>query len=673
MNLRIKNKIYTWVISVLLVLVLAVALSTFYFFMIQTSFGLNVSSARDERNGLVQINCFPLDNDANMSRDIMIDFLDKDIKIKDYVMIIPFENVYLYNNNKWEVSPYEFDFTSDNSISIFKPKIIEGSLKFNKRITKEKLKVKDIDVLHKDSLGTASQSIGKKKKYITKTIKMEVYGAIIPRSMAEKLFGENVHALGKEIYWSDGLNYFSEKVVCVYEDFPEYLGLKNIVYLSMNDDILSFVNYNFFNICFDIKKNKHIKSFNDDERLFFENLRTRIRSHFDNMIGQDRETIMLLDVNNPSGNYYQRSESDSAVYNEATNTFTVFVKKIIKPFDFTVSKFNEYDFHIDQSNWSNTKVSATFMFLALAVLLTAIICILNISLTGAPLEMKNINIRMVLGTSNRKIWITQIFKYILISFFAFVLMLFIIIRVDMDSTLDWCKYTSISLDHNVTVVLITLFIALMIGLITGLCNSYYVTSLPIDRVLKAKVGMDLRSKKWREIMLRVQFVLAFIPIILTQSLIPNNEYIVNLYNQHKLYVFFAVSNIFVVFVTLLCMIMQQERYMFRSLAIRKVLGTTDFELLVMNILHYSKIMLQVIVPLILLVDGFNIYLSYNSYVNYSMLNTLPVWAFYILKIIDIIIINVFLFVEMELLVIIPIVINKFISKNKDLSNALKSE
>lgn len=676
MKIQFKNKIYSLGISVLMVIVLSVALGTFYFFMIQTSFGLSVSRARDAHEGLVEIYCFPKEGDFEESRDMMLDIVDDELKLKDYEIMVTYDNIYLYKNKRWDKSVKKFRFISDHNIRAFKPKVLEGSLDFSKRISRERVKVKNpkfggILNIYPDK--KKSDSLSLIQKYISRTVDLEKYGVIIPRSLADELFGEDVRALGREIYWYDGLNNLSEKVVCVYEDFPAYTGIKNHIYLSMNDDIFHLSDKNFFSICFDIKKNGQLKaniagnndkfSLISENMMIVENINKRINDYIENNKGIAKDSIISYDVKDP--NYYHNRAGDSVVFNEETNTVTVYIHSKFKPFDFTISNYTSNNELKDLAGLSNDRLSMLYMFLAFAVLLTAIICMLNISLTSVPLEMKDINIRMVIGTTKRRIWLEQMFRYMLMSLIAFVITVFIIIKVDTDISYNMYKLTSISLNDNVTMVFITMFVALAIGALTGICTSRYSTSLPMDRVLKAKVGMDRRSRKWREIMLRVQFVLSFIPLfVLCHSNVIN--YIRNIY------IFFSVSSLFIVFVTLLCMINQQERYMFRSMAIRKVLGTTNLELLKMDILYYSKLMLQSFLPIVVIIAVIVAQDAYRLYTDpYLIASDKNILASVVDIMAAILVVNIIIFV-MEQIIIIPVVINRIISRNEDLSNALKA-
>jgi len=671
MKNQLKNKIHTWVVRVLLVLVMAVALGTFYVFMIQTSFGLSVSNAKEEHSGLMVINCFPNGN-VETSEQIIFDVIDDDIKLKNYTYMIPYEHIVLYEKGTYVDSENEFKFVSDNSISCLNPKILEGSLNFVKRKSRERLKVKNPDYevpLDKLPKTAKSDSTKSNRKYVSRTVDLDKYGVIIPRSLADELYGEGIPALGREMYWYDGLNYISEKIICVYEDFPKYMNIKNDVYLSLKDDIVDNVDYNFFCIYFNLEENLHIKieGINhidrpltdfEEHNMRSETIQQILDEKFNEWRKNKMDTLLYTGVDDP---YRYVTWRDSFQYDAYTKDMKVFVPSLQRPFDYTLTRLCEAPIIRDNAKWSEFSNSVKYLLLAISVLIIALICIVNISLTSAPLEMKNINIRMVLGTSIRRIWSELIFRYILMALVAFVLTVFYIIWIDVNKTYDSLMITSISLNDNWVVVFLTLLVGLALGLIGGIGTARFVTSLPMDRVLKAKVGMDRRSRRWRDIMLWIQLFLTAIPVILAQT---TNSYIYTC--DYKLYLFFAISSIFILFVTLFCMIMQQERYMFRSMAIRKVLGTTNMQLLLMNVWHYTKMVLQVVIvyyTIAILLVSIPLRISLMVY-NFE-------YIFY--AFIGINISFIIFFLKMEIIVLLPVIINTIISENYDLSNALKSE
>ncbi len=655
MSIQRQNKIHTWVVRTLMTMVLIVALCTFYFFMIQSSFGLNVSNSREAKKDLIVMSCYPGANEpwkTDVIKSVADTIVRKKLELRNYVLTIPYENTFLYKKGAYNQDDHDFCFVTKNNIRILRPKVLEGSLDFVNKVSREKFRMRNPEYITVQNDTTIKN---KPKKFIDTTFIAIKCGAIIPRSVADEVFGKDMPAVGRTFRWCDKVNYHSEHVVCVYEDFPEYTGIANNIYLCTNDDILQVVEYDMFKYVFDLEDNSH---------LTIERIKDAIDKYLDSLPAKSE--YVEVGVKNP--NNYDAKEDSIVKKNDAEISF--FMLSPQRPAQFIVYHLYDEENRHDNFGWFEKNNTLNFMTLAMIIVLMAVICLVNITMTTVPLEMKNLNIRMVIGTSKRYVWMCQTGRYIFMSFVAFMLAMFIIGYVDSGRELAQYMCTSMSIEDNKVMVWITLLVALSIGALCGLSAAWYSTSMPMDRVLKAKVGMDRKMRKIRNWMLRVQFFMALYPLCrLISDPLKMEQFIVNRYFNHEATnQFFAASSMFIIFVTLFCMIMQQNRYMYRSIAIRRVLGTTNAELIKMNIKHYVKLLsgsaiifFAIVVVIILYIilhnikfDGvvFMIYL----YMLYSIL------------------FSVFLsFGIITAIIAISVIFHSYFSNDKNLSNALKTE
>ena len=657
MNLQTRNKVHTWVVRILMCMVLVVALCTFYFFMIQSSFGLKVSSSREKMKNLLVMSCFPNDSgNIERTKDIVLDIVDNKLNINNYVFSFQAKKSFLCKNGVYDINKNDVCFMSGKNVGIFEPTIVEGSLNFTKVASREKFKIHNpeygIYIFDKDG-----NKIRKYNDTVTTVVKC---GAIIPRSVSENLFGEGKSAVGRTIRWCDNLNYHSEKVICVYEDFPEYTGIKNCIYLSMDDDIAKYVDYDMFKITFDLNENRSLESQQNTYSLM---------EKYVNEYPMKKQVVEVL-INEPI-NYTHSVDSFviSADHKKAKMYLTNYdkaLKFVIYPLS---GEFNAYD----SFGWFVSSTSITFLFLALTIVIMAIICQLNIALASVPLKMKNINIRMVVGTTKRYIWFKQIFVYMVMSFVAFLLAMFIMGYVDSHHFLFYVMCTSLSIEHNMVVVFITLLVALGIGALCGVSSAFYSTNMPMDRVLKAKVGMDRRSRRIRDVLLVVQFLMALFPLVALLTYGLDN---LNVIGRPLVFVFFMISSLFIIFITLFCLIMQQNRYMHRSIAIRKVLGTTNVELMMMNVKHFVKLLLCSTLMFILVCYAYFIYElcmgDDGVFIGLSRIyiTSLPI----ILENAGMFILRVFCSsIILTVIIVVSVMVHSLFSKETSLSNALKTE
>ncbi|MBP5477743.1 MAG: hypothetical protein J6Y15_00070, partial [Bacteroidaceae bacterium] len=252
MNLQTRNKVHTWVVRILMCMVLVVALCTFYFFMVQSSFGLKVSSSREAKKDLMTLACYPNGNVDQVQKDIT-NLVDNKLDIKNYMFSYTCDKTCIYKKGVYDMSNNDVCFVSERGLSLFKPTIVEGSLKWRHIASKERFRI------HNPNYNLELNDV-KQRKYVDTVVTLVKCGAMIPRSLAEELFGEGKRAVGRTIRWCDKINYHSEKVICVYEDFPNYSGIANSIYLSTNDGIAKYVDYDVFKFNFDMNDNRHLVS-----------------------------------------------------------------------------------------------------------------------------------------------------------------------------------------------------------------------------------------------------------------------------------------------------------------------------------------------------------------------------------------------------------------------------
>ncbi len=666
MSIQRQNKIHTWVVRTMMTMVLIVALCTFYFFMIQSSFGLNVSNSREAKKDLIVISCYPGANNpwkTDIIKSVADTIMRKKLELRNYVLTIPYNNTYLYKKGVYNQDDHDFCFVTKNNIKILHPKVLEGSLDFVSKVSREKFRMRNPEYITVQNDTTIKN---KPKKFIDTTFIAIKCGAIIPRSVADEVFGKDMPAVGRTLRWCDRTNYHSEQVVCVYEDFPKYTGIANNIYLSTNDDILQLVEYDMLKYIFDLEDNSH---------LTLERIKHTIDKYLDEL--PSKSEYVEVGVSNPN-NYDAKEDSIIKKNNEEISFFMLSPQR---PAQFIVYHLYDENNMYDNFGWFNKNNSINFMTLAMIIVLMAVICLVNITMTTVPLEMKNLNIRMVIGTSKRYVWMCQTARYMFMSFVAFMLAMFIIGYVDSGRELAQYMCTSMSIEDNKVMTWITLLVALSIGALCGLCAAWYSTSMPMDRVLKAKVGMDRKMRKVRNWMLRVQFFMALYPLCRLISKSINtiaNEMLTHNYELDKhqtTNVFFGISCMFIIFVTLFCMIMQQNRYMYRSIAIRKALGTTNVELAIMNIKHYVKLLFKssvmyYIVTEIILFFYMASAIDYALYFGWSDYLSIHVAKHSFLT--DMMLLSVS-FIIITAIIVISVVLHSINTNNKNLSNALKTE
>lgn len=642
MNIQLKNNKRQNLITCMMILVLCISLYEFYFFFIMTSAGLEHNTACDKYKNIASVDVYLRDGEK-LDKDKWFSFMTKNENIRDWSLIYDGYTRSVFNTNNNKGFNISIVSTDEKSIQLLYPHIIEGSLTYQKEKAKERRKEYDIN-----------------KSQIDSTYHFYKYGAIIPRSLAEHLFGKEHSALGRKIFWISQNRFYCEKVICVYEDFDIVLNgftntcnYINSIYLYEKDDYVKSIPKVLPTFIVKLKNEKLYKAFRKDIEDF-------------NKQNQElKEHVIKYNVNTPQ-NYDPNTDSiRQTSEKEAEVQFTTVERTV----DYVVTRYNErflnpktIFLHADND------ILLLSLWLAIAVVAMSFICMLCISLTSALSKIKSINTRIVIGTSKRWIRLAIICRHIIISFVAFLLTMFRIMYLDSQDY--YAGKVSMSPNHNLMTVGLTLFIALLIGATVGTTVAYYSTHNSIGMVLKGKVGTSRENRKLRDILLFVQFTLAtvilsvfirtllygfFKPITALKLIVVDELKSVWIILMLKYMLQFTLCALLIIFITLLCMMLMENRYTLRSKAIKKVLGMTKAEMFCDELGHYYHTAFRAISL------GTCIFLAIEISIGTNFDITHIVVIFICCKFM------------MLLIIFLPTMLHNIFSKNVNITNALKIE
>lgn len=297
---------------------------------------------------------------------------------------------------------------------------------------------------------------------------------LISASLAKKIFGDD-SAVGKQL--EEG----SKSLIIggVYKDFPKNSSIENVVYGSIPDHETSGWG--------DLKYNAYIKvipSGNMTEE------RTRLES----------ELARTLKENEPNM--------------PATSLYLTPLRDL----------HNITDVMYDNSPKSDRQTATILLTIAFAIIIVAGINFMNMSMALVPKRIKSTNIHKVLGGTNASIRMNYILESVVIGLFSFLIGLvfvFLISKTSIVALLD----ANINFWTHPTLIMVTLVIALLIGALSGLYPSFYITSFQPALVLKGTFGMTIKAKNLRRILIGVQFITAFVLIISSWFMYLQNSYL----------------------------------------------------------------------------------------------------------------------------------------------------
>lgn len=296
---------------------------------------------------------------------------------------------------------------------------------------------------------------------------------LIPESLAKKIFGDEP-AVGKQLQEE------SKPVLIggVYKDFPKNSSIENVIYAAIPEKETGGwgdFNYNAYV--------KTISSGNIAEE------QARLES----------ELAKTIKENEPDM--------------PATSLFLTPLRDL----------HNITDVMYDNTPKSDRQTATILLTIAFAIIIVAGINFMNMSMALVPKRMKSINMHKVLGGTNASIRINYILESALIGIFSFLIGLVFVFLVSKTSIVSLVD-ADISLWMHPGLTMITLLIAILIGALSGLYPSFYITSFQPALVLKGAFGMTIKAKNLRRVLIGVQFITAFVLIMSSWFMYLQNSY-----------------------------------------------------------------------------------------------------------------------------------------------------
>lgn len=299
----------------------------------------------------------------------------------------------------------------------------------------------------------------------------------IPESLAKKLYG-NESAIGHILTHNEGYQFGAGRtkefsIGAVYKDFPANSQIGNHIYLNVGS--LHEGNYGGANfacwVLLDSADNKELveQNFNDN---------------------------------------YNYTDSDWLT-------------------DIELTPIEEIYFGDEGSTiWKTGSRKQVWILICISILLMLIggINYATFFTSLAPMRVKAVNTRKVLGSSIGKLRGELMLEAVLFSLAAFIVALGVMYPVS-----DWLVALGVSdmtfdFTSKLSLVLITGLISIVIGLAAGVYPSFYVTSLPTAFALQGNFAFSVAGRRFRTVMITIQFAITFALMIFALTVYRQNEY-----------------------------------------------------------------------------------------------------------------------------------------------------
>jgi len=309
------------------------------------------------------------------------------------------------------------------------------------------------------------------------------YGNIVvSESTARKLYG-NEPAVGKLVWERDSEQTF--EIAAVYKDFPENSSISSDVLAILGDDDLE----------------------NPGEWSYYCYMRLADPS-------MKEETIDAL-VN--------KWMPFLGTYGDIEEAMKEFKAKL--RISVLHDAYFERDLRAAQIR-GNKPVTNTLFAIALLVLVLAIINFINFAFASIPFNIKEINTRKVIGASRKSLIGSQLLKAVALAIAAFILAV-LIMNFAAGTSLSGNISASIKPLDNISMLLITLGIAIVSAVLAGIAPALYSTSQPTAMVLKGSYSMSSKGKALRNILVSLQFILSFVFMIFALYINVQTKYMQN--------------------------------------------------------------------------------------------------------------------------------------------------
>ena len=299
----------------------------------------------------------------------------------------------------------------------------------------------------------------------------------IPESLAKKLYG-NESAIGHILTHNEGYQFGKGRtkefsVGAVYKDFPENSQIGNYIYLNVGS--LHEGNYGGANfacwVLLDSSDNKELveQNFNDN---------------------------------------YNYTDSDWLT-------------------DIELTPIEDIYFEDEGSTiWKTGSRKQMWMLICISILVMLIggINYATFFTSLAPMRVKAVNTRKVLGSSIGKLRGELILEAVLFCFAAFAIALAAISPVSRWLVSQGVSDMAFDFASQFSLILITGSVSIIIGLVSGLYPSFYVTSLPTAFALQGNFAFSIAGRRFRTVMITLQFAITFALMIFALTVYRQNEY-----------------------------------------------------------------------------------------------------------------------------------------------------
>lgn len=301
--------------------------------------------------------------------------------------------------------------------------------------------------------------------------------AIIPRSLSERIFAGD--AVGKVLY-TDKSWFFPEgqlEVGAVYEDFPANSNLRNSIYFAIDERIIPYSYGGASFICYLL--------LDDPDSA------PSVEQEFNSSFDFSKSWMSPIKLVPMEDIYFLSQSGDGRIFRSGSRTTTFLL-----------------------------------MSIGILVLLSGVINFANFFTSLAPVRIRSINTRKVMGAPASGLRAMLTMETTVIAAVCLIAAFLLAAWLSRVLTAAGITAGTFSL-HSTEVMIITAAAALVSGFLAGIYPGWYATSFPPALVLKGNFGLSKGGRAFRRLMSGIQYVVAFVTLIFMSFVMLQNSRIRN--------------------------------------------------------------------------------------------------------------------------------------------------
>lgn len=161
------------------------------------------------------------------------------------------------------------------------------------------------------------------------------------------------------------------------------------------------------------------------------------------------------------------------------------------------------------------------------LLLIALINFTNFSMAQAPMRLRSINTRKVMGEGNGMLRFQLETEGTIVSIFAFVVSLLLASCIGQWEYIGEYTHGSLAVADNLDIVLLLAVASILVGVFSNFYSARYITSFQPALVLKGNFGLNPKGRLLRQLLVGLQLVMAFVMVVFVGIIYCQRDYIYN--------------------------------------------------------------------------------------------------------------------------------------------------